>query len=45
MKDLIEDFIELVTPLTIHSLESIGIIIIIVGAIEVFYNSILSIGE
>lgn len=40
---MIENFVELVTPLAIHILESMGIIIIIIGAIKAFYKFILSI--
>ena len=38
-----EHFVELVTPLAIHVLESMGIVIIIIGAIKAFYKFALSI--
>ncbi|VYU12697.1 DUF1622 domain-containing protein [Clostridium tertium] len=37
-----EYFVEMITPLAIHILESMGIIIIIIGAIKAFYKFILS---
>lgn len=39
---LIENFVELITPIVIHILESMGIIIIIIGAIKAFYKFILN---
>ena len=38
-----EHFVESVTPLAIHGLESMGIVIIIIGAIKAFYKFALSI--
>lgn len=38
-----EKFVEIITPIAIHSLEAMGIIIIIVGSIKGFYKFILSI--
>ena len=38
-----ESFVEFITPLAIHSLEAMGIIIIIIGAIKGFYKFILGI--
>lgn len=40
---MIEYFVELITPVAIHLLESMGILIIIVGAIKAFYKFILNI--
>ncbi|MCR1950941.1 MULTISPECIES: DUF1622 domain-containing protein [unclassified Clostridium] len=40
---MIEHFVELVTPFAIHLLESMGILIIIVGAVKAFYKFILNI--
>ena len=40
---LIEHFVEFITPIAIHSLELMGIIIIIIGAIKAFYKFILNI--
>ena len=39
---MIEHFVELVTPLGIHILESMGIIIIIIGALKAFYKFAVS---
>lgn len=38
-----EKFVGIITPIAIHSLEAMGIIIIIVGSIKGFYKFILSI--
>lgn len=40
---MLENLIELITPIAIHSLEIMGIIIIIIGAIKAFYKFTLNI--
>lgn len=39
---MIEYFVELITPIAVHLLESMGILIIIIGAIKAFYKFILN---
>ena len=40
---MIEYFVDFITPIAVHSLELMGIIIIIIGAIKAFYKFILNI--
>ena len=40
---MLSNFVEAITPIAIHLLESMGILIIIVGAIKAFYKFVLNI--
>ncbi|GAA0086139.1 DUF1622 domain-containing protein [Clostridium sp. MB05] len=40
---MLNHFVETITPIAIHLLESMGILIIIVGAIKAFYKFVLNI--